>query len=149
MRANTLRFKDVEGFPAFAAVPDCAQRRGEFANRTGETFAARGIGHTRKRARLLKTAPKIEQDKGGQSIIPNGILHYYIGYQCGNAYESYDDGDHHAARPAKRKPQERPQDLSAIKRENWKQVEFQQDYIDVSKYDEISIKARHTIGPLH
>lgn len=72
MRANTPCFKSVEGLAAFAAAPDGAQRRGGFAVRTGETFAARRIGHFYHRTRLHQTAPAIHQDERGHDADPNG-----------------------------------------------------------------------------
>ena len=146
---DAMRFKRVEGLPAFAATPEGAAGRSNLANRAGKSVATRRIGDAGQCARLLKTAPAVKQNKGSQYIIPTGVLHYHIGNHYSDADEPDDGGDHHAARPAKRKPKQRSQNLPSIKRINWKQVKFQQDPIDVSDYSNISEKVRQAMIPSH
>ena len=60
---NALRFKRVKGFPAFAATPECAAGRGDFAGRAGKSVVTRRIGDAGQGAGLHQTAPAIHRMK--------------------------------------------------------------------------------------
>ena len=53
MGANAVRFKNVEGLPAFPTMPDGSLRRNGFADGAGETLAARRFFYFGKSERLF------------------------------------------------------------------------------------------------
>ena len=129
MRAGRIGFKRVEGLGAFAVPPQHPAHRPGLADGAGETLAARDAFKTGQRARLHSAFPTVEEDEAGQHIQP-GIMRADDEGNQGDHREAADHrGDHQTARPSKNKPEQGPQNFSAIKRIDREQVEDQQDEI--------------------
>ena len=71
--ANALRLERVKRFPAFAAYPQCALGRRDFAYWTGKAVAARYFSDADQGTRLHQTAPTIQQDKRRDGSKPDGL----------------------------------------------------------------------------
>ena len=74
--ADAPRFKGVEGFPAFAATPERAAGRGEFANRAGKSVVTRRIGDSHQGSRLRQTAPAIQHNEHADAAQDEVLLQH-------------------------------------------------------------------------
>ena len=94
--------------------------RGRQSLRGGE------LGDARQRPGLFQAAPAIHQDERRHDAQPDGSRQDRQQNQSGHANKTDDAGNQQTVRAAKKKPQQRAQNLSAIERINRHHVENEQ-----------------------